>query len=112
LRRWTPNALDFDVDTNEGNVMVLNQNYDPNWRLRRGNGHVFSAGGLVGVALPPGGQHLQLAYTSYPFLFGAALTMLTLLAAVLVALAESRPAKPRQPAPEPAGVEPENWTLR
>ena len=35
-RRWTPNALSYDVVTPGANVMVINQNYDSNWRLAGG----------------------------------------------------------------------------
>ena len=68
LRRWTPNALSYDVNTPAANVMVVNQNYDPNWRLAEGDGEVFSEGGLIGVRLRAGAHHLEVAYRSYPFL--------------------------------------------
>ncbi len=84
LRRWTPNALGYDVNTPTANVMVVNQNYNPNWRLAEGDGEVFSEGGLIGVRLSAGTHHLELVYRSYPFLAGAALTLLTCVGALVV----------------------------
>jgi len=76
-RRWTPNALSYDVVTPVANVVVINQNYDTNWRLARGRGEVFSQGGLIAVRVPAGGQHLRLVYRSNAFLVGAAISLLT-----------------------------------
>jgi len=77
LERWTPNALSYDVSTPDRNVMVINQNYDANWRLARGRGEVFSDGGLLAVRVPAGGQSLRLVYRSYDFALGAAMSLLT-----------------------------------
>ena len=77
LTQWTPNALSYDVYTPMSNVLVVNQNYDANWRLVQGNGKVFSENGLIGVHLNPGSHHLILAYRSYAFLIGMAVTLLT-----------------------------------
>lgn len=77
LSEWTPNALSYDVDTASPNVMVVNQNYDPAWRLVEGDGEVISEDGLIGVRIGAGRQHLKLAYRSYPVLVGAVITLLT-----------------------------------
>jgi hypothetical protein len=77
LARWTPNVLSYDVYTPVSNVLIVNQNYDANWRLVRGNGDVFSQNELIGVHLDPGSQHLRLVYRSYAFLVGMAVTVLT-----------------------------------
>ena len=82
LRRWTPNALSYEVDTPANNVMVVNENYDHNWRLVKGNGDVFSDSGLVAVHLPAGKQRLKLVYRDYFFLAGAAVTLMTCVAAL------------------------------
>ncbi len=84
LRRWTPNALDYDVDTPVRNVLVINQVYDPNWLVASGAGEVVSQGTMIGVRLPPGAQHLELVYRSYPFRIGVATTLLTCIAALLL----------------------------
>ena len=67
LSRWTPETLDYDVDVESPTVMVINQNYDPPWKLYRGKGELFSHNGLIAVSLPAGKQHpgLFIAATSF-----------------------------------------------
>ena len=59
LSNWTPNALSFEVEVPSPTVMVVNQNYEPGWRLVKGRGDVFSRDGLIGVLLPAGRQQLE-----------------------------------------------------
>jgi hypothetical protein len=82
--RWTPNALAFDVITQRPNILVVNQNYDANWRITHGSGQVISQGGLLAVRLPPGGQHLRLVYRSNLFRLGALISLMTCVMAVLL----------------------------
>jgi len=81
LLRWTPNALTFYVDAQgkdrRSRIMVVNQNYDPSWRVNSGSGEVFSEGGLIGVRVPEGRQRLELVYRNYLFYLGALVTFLT-----------------------------------
>ncbi len=84
LRQWTPNALTYDVVTPSSGVMVVNQNYEPGWRVIDGAGEVFSYNGLIGIRLPAGQQRLKVAYRSYLFIVGAAVTMLTCIVAFLL----------------------------
>lgn len=81
--------LDYDVDTPANNLMVVNQVYDPNWRVVEGSGKVVSAGGLVGVRIPPGRQHLKLAYRSLAFVAGLIITFLTSIVAVVICRREA-----------------------
>jgi hypothetical protein len=90
LSRWTPNALSYDVVTPAANVAVINQNYDSNWRLARGRGVVFSQGGLIAVRVPAGAQHLRLVYRSNALRVGAAISLLTCLAALTLYRHERR----------------------
>jgi len=88
LLKWTPNALTYSLDA-EGNspgsrIMVVNQNYDPAWRLSEGSGEVFSEGGLIGVRVPEGKQRLTLAYRNYFFYLGAIVTFLTCVLSLFV----------------------------
>ena len=84
LEQWTPNALSFEVDTDLPTEMVVNQNFDPNWRLAKGKGEVFSNDGLIAVRLPAGRQRIELAYHSLGFVIGLAISMLSLVAMFLV----------------------------
>ncbi len=90
LRRWTPNMLSYDVITRSANVVVINQNYDANWRLARGRGEVFSRAGLLAVRVPAGAEHLRLVYRSFLFRLGAAISLLTCALAVGVWIRERR----------------------
>jgi hypothetical protein len=78
---WTPNVLTFDVDTPTDNVLIVNQVYDSNWRVVEGNGEVTSEGGMIGVHVPSGRQHLRLAYRSRAFTLGVIVTFLTCIVA-------------------------------
>jgi len=90
LTRWTPNVLDFVVDAPLSTTMVVNQNYDPSWQLVEGRGRVLTSGGLLAIDIPPGKQALRLAYRSRPFHTGLAISMLTLLVALMVLVDERR----------------------
>jgi len=84
LNRWTPNALTFDVDTPADNVLIVNQVFDSNWRVVEGSGEVTSEGGMIGVHVPAGRQHLRIAYRSRAFTLGLMITVLTWIIAVVV----------------------------
>jgi len=84
LSNWTPNALSFEVEVPSPTIMVVNQNYEPGWRLVKGRGDVFSRGGLIGMILPTGRQHLELAYRSPAFMAGLAITILTFMAMFVI----------------------------
>jgi hypothetical protein len=77
LHRWTPNALSYDVATPGANVVVINQNYDANWRLERGGGKVISHNGLLAVRGAAGAHHLRLVYRSRRLRLGGAISLLT-----------------------------------
>jgi len=93
LRRWTPNALSFDVATPGPNVLVINQNYDANWRLTRGRGEVISHNGLLAVRVPAGGEELRLVFRSFLFLLGAGISLLTCAVAAGLWIRERRRAR-------------------
>ena len=88
LLRWTPNALTFHIDargdTPRNRIVVVNQNYDPSWRIGKGSGEVFSEGGLIGIRLPEGEQELELVYRNYFFYLGAFITFVTGVLSLLV----------------------------
>ncbi len=49
LAQWTPNRLEYTVDAPGPSVLVINQNYDPSWRVVSGAGEIFSQDGLLAV---------------------------------------------------------------
>ena len=72
-------------------VLVVNQNYDPGWRLAGGGGDVISHDGLLAVRLPAGAPRVKLVYRSRPFAIGVVITGLTTVA--LLALWRFEPAR-------------------
>lgn len=77
LTSWTPNALSLEVQIPSTTILVINQNYESGWQLVNGRGEIFSRSGLIAVILPPGQQHLDLAYSSRAFVKGLTITLLT-----------------------------------
>jgi hypothetical protein len=93
LARWSPNALEYDVDLPAPTDLVVNQNFYPAWTLTGGTGTTFDDDGLVGVHLPAGAQHLVLRYVDRSFWLGLVISL-----AGLVALAGLAVREPREPA--------------
>jgi hypothetical protein len=91
--RWTPNALSYDVNTPTPNVLVINQNYDSNWRLVQGLGVVMSYKGLLAVHLPAGIEHVRLVFHSNAFALGGLISLLTCVVALSLWLWEGRPGR-------------------
>ncbi len=83
LARWSPNALSYDVHLPAVQVMIVNQRYDPAWRVVEGAGEVVDQDGLLGVRLPAGDQRVSVSYRSRAFQIGAAISVA---AGILVAL--------------------------
>jgi len=84
LSRWTPNRLSFDIEAPSPTMLVVNQNYDPGWRLVEGQGIAISSEGLIAVMMPAGRQHIELAYRSRPFMIGLWISLLTVAAIPLL----------------------------
>ncbi len=99
LRRWTPNALSYDVVSAAGNILVINQNYDSNWKLARGRGQVGSYHGLLAVRAAGGAQHITLVYRSDFFVLGAVISLLTCVGAAAIGLRERRARLEKRRAP-------------
>jgi hypothetical protein len=92
LSRWTPNRLEYAVDAQGPSVMVVNQNYDPSWRVTSGQGQTFSQDGLLAVHVPAGKSQVVLRYVSMAAIYGMIISMLTALAAfVLIRWESQRP---------------------
>ena len=105
LEQWTPNALEYDVDAPlSGDLVMINQNYDPSWRLTGGTGQVFEFGalppggipgfhslpGLLAVNVPAGHQRLELRYRPASVIAGAAISLITLLVSLALWFVERR----------------------
>lgn len=81
LLRWSPDALTFAVAPAGSELLLINQNYSPGWRLRRGRGQVVQVAGLLAVQLQPGRQTLELVYRSPGFYLGLLMALVGSLSA-------------------------------
>ncbi|MGC1809880.1 MAG: hypothetical protein WA721_08030, partial [Candidatus Binataceae bacterium] len=63
---------------------VINQNYDPGWRLERGQGVVRPINGWLAVSVPAGRQTIVLKYRDRAFEVGAIVSLLSLLIAAAI----------------------------
>jgi len=90
LARWTPNRLEYTVDAPSASVLMINQNYDPSWRVMSGLGQTFSQDGLLAVRVPAGKSQVVLRYISMAAIYGMIISMLTALAAFVLIRWESR----------------------
>jgi len=69
LTRWTPNAMDFEVSTPQNNVLVINQNFEKNWKCNL-PGRLKSHQGLLAVDVTPSDRRVALYYFPFSFLLG------------------------------------------
>ena len=60
--QWSPNRLSFDVTADAPTTLVINQNYDIDWRVVSGKGAMTSDDDRLAVAIPAGHQQLTIAY--------------------------------------------------
>ncbi len=82
LARWTPNILDYDIVAHGPAVVVVNQNFDPEWTLAIGKGEVFENAGLLAIRVPSGEQHIRLEYSGSSFLIGCEIFLVGILSAL------------------------------
>lgn len=84
LVRWTPNRLEFAVDAPKPSILVVNQNYDPSWRVMSGAGPTFSWDGLLAVKAPGRKSRIVLIYVSLAAICGIIVSILTTLSAFVL----------------------------
>jgi len=101
--RWSPSELRFRVALTAPARLIVNQNFDPGWRVAQGT--IGSFDGLLAVALEPGNREVTLTHRPEGFVGGLLSTLLGLalsLAGLTSAIA--RGALPRRAAaPSSAG---------
>jgi uncharacterized membrane protein YfhO len=92
--RWSPNRLEYAVDAPKPSVLVVNQNYDPSWRVTSGPGQILSQDGLLAVKVPAGKSRIVLRYISMAAIYGLLVSILTALAAFALFRIEQRLPEP------------------
>jgi hypothetical protein len=79
-RSWSPNRLKVEVDVRQPDYLIVNQNYDPGWKVRgAASGVVEAINGRIGVRVKPGDDIVELYYLPTSFLVGSTITILTVL---------------------------------
>ena len=84
LVRWTPNRLEYAADAPGSSLLVVNQNYDPSWRVMSGADQTLSWDGLLAVRVPAGKSRIVLRYISIAAICGFIITLLTAIGTVVL----------------------------
>jgi len=80
---WSPSRLVYAVEVPEPAALIVNQNFAPGWTREAGDAP-RSAGGLLATVVRPGETRVVLVYQPLPLYLGLAITLLSLLAAIVV----------------------------
>jgi len=89
---WSPNRLSFDVSATAPTTLVINQNFDIDWRLESGNSTMTSEQGRLAVELPAGHQQVTLFYEPEHIVLALLVTLAGWVAFVLLWWWEHPPA--------------------
>lgn len=82
LLSWSPNKISFLVDTATNNRLVINQNYDRDWKTQEGL-KVESFKGLLSVVLHAGQNKVTFIYQPLSFIIGCLFFMIAILATAI-----------------------------
>ncbi|BDA80947.1 hypothetical protein LPTSP3_g38770 (plasmid) [Leptospira kobayashii] len=75
---WSPGELHFHANLPEKNTLIINQNYNHQWKTR--SDHIIkNVNGLIGIELNKGENNIELYYKSNYFLLGSLLGVIGLL---------------------------------
>ncbi len=76
-QQFSPNKITVDIETEEQDVLVINQNYYRGWRLRY-NGRKqqpVSYNGLIAASVPPGRHRIIFYYLPWSFILGLGVSL-------------------------------------
>ncbi len=76
---WSPEGLAYEVDARAPTLLVVNQNYDSDWRATEGE--VISHDGLLAVDLPAGHRVVRLWYSCWRLMVGCLIGLAALVLA-------------------------------
>jgi uncharacterized membrane protein YfhO len=82
--RWSPNALSFNVSADSDATLVINQNFDGDWKIASGRGTPVSEHGLLAISVPQGHQTITLRYRPKNIGFALLATLAAALATFLL----------------------------
>ncbi len=80
LEYFSPNKVKVRVNTNEDNILVLNQNYDSGWKAK--SRQVFSYKGLIATKVSSSDDIVEFYYLPSSFLIGLLVTIISLIGGI------------------------------
>ena len=86
--RWSPNAIDLDVDLRRPATVLVNQNFGPGWRVTGGT--VANEGGLLAARVPEGRHRVTFRYLPRRVVVGGAISLGAAMAGAIFVVVVSR----------------------
>ena len=74
---WSPNKLIISLNTNKPDLLVINQNYYPGWKIKNSKDKPMSFNGLLSVNVQPEDKEIELYYLPRSFVYGTAISSLS-----------------------------------
>src|SRR3989344_750638 len=78
---WSPNKLIFNLQLKKDDFLIINQNYDPGWKVKINskNSSIINKDGLLSVKIPKGRFLITLYYLPAFFIIGFILSLISFL---------------------------------
>jgi len=85
ITHWSPNIMIFDIDIKAKDELIINQNYDKDWKIEKNNSksEIINHDGYIGVSLFPGKYRIKIYYLPNSFIEGSLISYLTLLLSLI-----------------------------
>lgn len=84
LKYWSPNKITVKTSVLSEGSLVVNQNYDPGWKIKKPTGkEVKSLGGLLSTDVFPEDEEIVFYYFPLSFIIGGTISLASLLAVVI-----------------------------
>ncbi|HDL64159.1 MAG TPA: hypothetical protein ENH12_02075 [Proteobacteria bacterium] len=86
LIEWSPNKITVGVESKEPGYLIINQNYDPGWKVTGGGGNeAESVEGLIGIKVAPvRRERIKLTYLPASFVVGLIVSILSFATCVII----------------------------
>jgi hypothetical protein len=86
---WGVNRISVDIDQTTGDVLIINQNHDPEWRTDKGR--LIEKNGLLAVLLDiPSDDRVTLTYLPVTLLIGGGVSLVAFLACCFILIRKKR----------------------
>jgi hypothetical protein len=78
LVKWSPNKISLRVKAEEDDILIINQNYNKNWKIKE-DFEIVDYNSLLGVKIPKGEYTVNLYMFQSKFLIGLALFLIAVI---------------------------------